>query len=267
MMYHGMALIITLFLSTICCNLAMCEEPSEKEGLKAMKGRASALRYQSDKLKEILQVNPIPLYRFSDAARKTNQGTLWLWESGSEPLGVLCLFHRPSVVRKWNYELTLLSDGPANVSGRPGWSWNPARHERKWYRMKGPRAATRKSLRLTQLKSLAREFVVTEPHQGNFPLRMLSQPVHRYSRQDDDVIDGALFLFVFETDPEVVLQLEAIGGNTPGWRAAFARVAASELRVSHKKTPIWTAGPIRGWNPKHPYFSHAGPDPLKTETD
>jgi hypothetical protein len=258
---------VLVLLAGICAAQGPSGSADGKQDIREMVARASSLTLDADGRAEGLRVNATPLFRFNDAARETSDGTLWLWEAGSAPLAVLCLFHKSVLAQEWNYELTLLGDGPVQVSGRPGWTWGPAPRRQQWVTIDGPVVDGRDAVRLRQFKALAHEFVATEPEHASSALRLLPQPVHRYARTDGDVIDGTLFLFVWETNPEVVMQLEALGGSAPGWRASFGRVAASRLVVSRKGKPVWEAEPVRQWDPRADYYSHFGPDPVEVRRE
>ncbi len=259
--------IVSSAVLAMLAGLCPAQEPSGaddgKQDIREMVARATSLTLNAEGRAEALRVHATPLFRFNDAARSTSDGTLWLWEAGSAPLAVLCLFHKSVLAQEWNYELTLLGDGPVQVSGRPGWTWEPGRQRQQWLTIDGPVVDGRDAVRLRQFKALAHEFVATEPEHAGSVLRLLPQPVHRYTRAGDGFVDGTLFLFVWETNPEVVMQLEALGGRSPGWRASFGRVAASRLVVSRRGEPVWEAEPVRQWDPQADYYSHYGPDPVE----
>jgi hypothetical protein len=113
---------------------------------------------------------------------------------------------------------------------------------------------------LLQMKSLLSRFHAEEDINGDqTQLRLLPRPVYRY-RAPNGIEDGALFLFSFGTNPEVIVQIEAVSNNERHWQVGFARLSAARLRVFRGDDKIWDADDIREWNPRHEYFSHYGPD-------
>lgn len=246
------------------------QEPANEDADDAARMREMIVRAQSMQLRvgdgpDVLRVAGNPIFRYSDAARDTVDGTLWLWEHASEPLALLALFRDPREGFEWNYELVLLGDGPLSVTGRPGWSWRPGRHPREWRPIDGPPVASQAAKRLTQLKAVARQFVGTEVlDKETYRLRLLPKPVHRYSRTLQGVRDGSLFLFAYGTNPEIVLQIEALD-ESPGWRVAFAPLSSAELAVMRDQTVVWRADPVLEWEPTAAYFSHYGPDPAAVD--
>ena len=85
-------------------------------------------------------------------------------------------------------------------------------------------------------------------------LRLLPKPVFEYDAVSDQVLGGALFLFVaFSTDPDILLLLEA--RQTEGgmqWVYQPVRFSDKSLFLSYNKQNIWQS--LRG---KH---GPAGPD-------
>lgn len=247
--------------------IAAADEPDDDGGMRDMTVRAHSMQLRLGAELDVLRVAENPVFRYSDAARETIDGTLWLWERASEPLALLCLFREPREGFEWNYELVLLSDGPLHVSGRRDWSWRPVRKAREWRALEGPAAAARDEARLVQLKGLARQFTATEHLDGEtYRLRLLPNPVHRYSRPDAGVTDGAMFLFAYGTNPEIVMQVEAVD-ESPGWRVAFAQLAAADLTVTLDETAVWDAERVLEWDEQAEYFSHYGPDPLEQDSN
>ena len=79
-------------------------------------------------------------------------------------------------------------------------------------------------------------------------------------RPDEKIEDGAIFLFAGGTNPEVLVQVEALSGADRSWRIGFARMTAARLTVARDDQTVWEAERVRQWDPRHEYFSHFGPD-------
>src|SRR5205823_6238465 len=91
------------------------------------------------------------------------------------------------------------------------------------------------AVRLSQLRQLSRSFAVhMEAVNGNWELRLLSQPIFRYGTDGSDVIDGALFAYVWTTgtDPEFLLLLECRKTpDGPRWHYAPLTFTTRPLRL------------------------------------
>jgi len=101
-----------------------------------------------------------------------------------------------------------------------------------------------KTARTVQFRQLAESFEIQIDHgQKTFvrqPLRLLRQPVHRYQDLDIGAVDGAVFAFVLETDPEAILMLEACQSDTgPQWRYAVTEMTVNALEVTRNGKKVW----------------------------
>jgi hypothetical protein len=96
--------------------------------------------------------------------------------------------------------------------------------------------------RLTQMRNLARTFRGWMQQDGDVTeLRLLPQPIFRYSAPQQDVIDGALFALVCKgTDPDILLMLEnrEVQGKRT-WKYALARFNWHELWVHRNDKEVW----------------------------
>ena len=94
-------------------------------------------------------------------------------------------------------------------------------------------------------------------------MRLLNQPVFRYSSADPGIIDGAIFVFVEGTDPEAFLQLEALQAEKrAAWRFAFSRMNHAGFTGQYKSAEVWNV-PVLPWatatNVREPYCIHTRP--------
>lgn len=234
---------------------------ARQERLTAMRKRAEALQLKVGERPDLRQVGKEPLFRYSDSARTTTDGTLWLWTQAERPIAAACLFNDSREGFQWNYELVSLSDSALFVDGRPSWNWRPAAKPRQWIVATDPEPARFEPERLRQMKTLLSQFRAEEDHDSDISqLRLLPRPVHRYRCPDDKIEDCAMFLFALGTNPEVLAQIEAVADGNGAWRISFARMTAARLKVTRDNQAVWEAERVREWNPRHEYFSHYGPD-------
>lgn len=228
--------------------------------LEAMRQRAESLSLTAGAEPEPYRIKPVPLLRYNDATNTTTDGTLWLWEVKNRPTAALCLFMDSRDGFQWNYELVSLSAEPLHIEGRPKWIWNPQESHRGW-QTDSQTPAELPNQRLTQMKALVAQYEGEENINGVINrMRLLPRPVHRYSAPQAGVVDGAIFLLVIGTNPEILIQVEALEANAPAWRIGFARISSAELTVRNRDTVVWNAKRILEWDPRHEYFSHYGPD-------
>ncbi len=240
----------------------LADDPADaarQERLTAMRRRAETLQLGLNGKTDKVRVQAEPIFRYNDPARTTTDGTLWLWCKEERPLAVLCLFMDDREDFAWNYELVSLTNESVRVDGRPGWHWQPQEAVRPEIKLTQPKISSSSNARLGQMKAIASLFRAEEDLDGNaIQLRLLARPAHRYRSEKQGVEDGAIFLFAYGTNPEVVAQVEA---RTDGsWRLYFARLTAAEARVFRDDDKVWSAARVRVWDRQHEYFSHYGPD-------
>src|SRR4029453_14636790 len=87
-------------------------------------------------------------------------------------------------------------------------------------------------------------------------LRLLPQPVDRYTPSSEDRADGALFLFTFGTNPEAALFIESDG---KAWSYAAGRLAgASKIALTIDEKTAWEGERIR-YAPNSTYTASNAP--------
>ena len=258
---HRLVGVVVVCLSSSLIAADDAESVARQERLRSMRQRAEALQLKIGERPDLRRVGNEPLFRYSDPARTTTDGTLWLWTQAERPAAAVCLFNDPREGFQWNYELVSLSDSALFVDGRPGWNWRPVAKPRSWIRVDEPEPAGSEPARLVQMKTLLSQFRAEENQDGDqAQLRLLPRPVYRYRCPDEKIEDGAMFLFAYGTNPEVLVQVEALTGVNRSWRVGFARMSAAHLKVTHGDQTVWEAERPRQFNPQHEYVSHFGPD-------
>src|SRR5262249_40590497 len=97
--------------------------------------------------------------------------------------------------------------------------------------------------RLSQMRTMSNGFVAEKTDRDDHStqrMRLLTQPVFRYSSKAQDVGDGGMFAFVQGTDPEVLLLLEAQETKSgPVWKFALARMNSTAFTVTYRDQEVW----------------------------
>ncbi len=204
-----------------------------------------------------------PLLRYSDPARETVDGTLWLWTHEGRPAALLCLFTEPIDWKGWNYEWTSFSDQPLRVTGRPRWTWTPQPAKGDWRAVDADPPGASETTRLLAMRSIARRFTAQETLRGEpYVLRLLARPLHRYSARQHGVLDGALFAYAYGTNPEILLQVEARsnGDAERTWHVRFARASSARVAVLENGREVWSQPEVKSFRAEEPYYAAFGPD-------
>jgi len=187
-----------------------------------------------------------PLLVYSNPVRGDVHGNVFVWTLAGRPEVIGAFFDFRSE-DKLDSELHLLSRA-GTVSRREGKVfWSPEQAGTTFQPLAdSPPPATTAEGRLRQMRDLARQFSVERDHpeQGKGAVRLLTQPIYRYSSEAAKVLDGAIFAFVEGTDPEAYLLLEATAGEKSAWRFAFARMNIVAFDGLRDGKSVWHVEPV-----------------------
>ena len=176
-----------------------------------------------------------------------NLGAVWVWtrQGRAEVVGCLGAYVNGAGKLEGFHEfhsLTLKPLQPVRIETVRSWESRKPGVEPKLLADADEPAATDK-LRLIQMRNLAREITAQmRSGQNTHTLRLTPAPLFRYQSTNPDVLDGALFSYLWDngTDPEVLLLLEALKtADGPRWHFAPVRFTWREVWVTHGDRELW----------------------------
>jgi hypothetical protein len=185
-----------------------------------------------------------PILRWSNPSVGEIHGNVFLWTAGERPAVVGSFYkwftphtHLTHEFHSFAEQPLVASDGAADVwtTKEAGVKFKPLTD--------APAPAPTASARLLQMKRLARDFAATkiERDGAKQELRLLPQPIHRYAATDRKILDGALFVLVQGTDPEVFLLLEARGNDgKEEWQFAATRMNGVGFSLRYLDKEVWS---------------------------
>ena len=94
-----------------------------------------------------------------------------------------------------------------------------------------------RAIRLSQMKTIVRQFEASTGTNLENPCRLLPQPIYRYPENTAGVTDGAIFSFSHGTDPKAYLQIEA---REDRWLLACYRDAGRPVAVRKGDDLLWS---------------------------
>lgn len=207
-----------------------------------------------------------PIYRFDDPARSFSDGTVWVWGRSGQPAALLTLsIQKKEGVLRWVGEFTSLSASPISATGPDDWAWTPRTAGAIARTLpESRRPAEDEVKRLRQMRGMARRFrafeffdPIGQTRMERYELRLLPQPVHRYSDPKAGLLDGAIFIFTYGTNPEIALLMEARRAgkdeSEPSWTYGLARIAGAELHVELDHGEVWQQPRVRRPSLSDPY--------------
>lgn len=232
----------------------------------------------------ILALVDRPLLTFGDSTRATSRGSLWTWsERGADrtrPVLFLELYQIGGFEGQWFHAVSLASEPNVALDAPGAPRWQPQTSDACFVPLDdAPEPAAKDAGRLRQLRDAARRFTAHEfwhPENSRHELRVLPQPIHRYSDPAKKVQDAAVFAIVHGTNPEAVLLIEildrsansdSVGSDSAvvgRWQYAVLRSSDAEghIQLDGKEVSAWdraihTANGIR--EPYHVFITPQEP--------
>jgi hypothetical protein len=279
--------VILIAIVAACSMTALAQEraPEEKEAQQARLEEALQLSLKGAQSYEFMPDGPSsaswafrrePVLRWSNPERGEIYGYVFLWTDRGRPEVVGSLFKWYSPFTHASHEFESLSPS-SFVTRRDGMQvWQSTKPGIELRPLPdAPAPAGTASGRLLQMKELARRFAArsTDREGMQLQLRLLPQPIYRYERPTEVESmpvawrDGALFVFVQGTDPEVFLMLEARERQgSLQWEYAIARMNSIAFRVTYQDREIWSAE-VLPWRDvtshREPYTSFGFNQPVR----
>jgi hypothetical protein len=203
--------------------------------------------FRDEERKERLEARTKPLLTWTNS--ENYMGSVFIWEFAGRPEMIGCIgsHQNPNRPGRSNFfhELHSLSTRPlqpVKFGGGPT-AWEVTEPGLKLTAIgDAPEPASSAPARLTQMRNIAREFRGwMKDNEDVTELRLLTQPIARYSAPDSGVTDGAIFAFVWKgTDPEILLVLEdrkAAGAGV--WHWGMARFNFREMWAERSDKEVW----------------------------
>lgn len=222
------------------------QEAESAERLAMMRRRAEHTQVflaEGDR-REKLAMRKEPVFRYADQPRGIVDATLWVWGEPGRPVALQKVEFYPPTPTSWTYCLASLSPDLIAAEWRGGRRWTATKPGVEMHRWDdAPQASASKSGRARQMKDLARRFSVrgSEGTNRQEELRLMTQPIHRYSDAEADLEDGAIFGFGSGTNPNCLLliELRREDQSHSQWHYGFAGMSAESLRARLDDREVW----------------------------
>jgi hypothetical protein len=207
-----------------------------------------------------LERSPDPVLRWTNPVRGASDGCSFLWTSGGRPEAIASFY--PSFGgdgRGWDHEFQSLSRGQLVAERDRVACWTPEKPGIEFRPVAdAPVPAETATRRLSQMRTIAGRFSATcIVREDKSALRLMTTPIYRYGNADQELLDGAILLFVQGTDPELLLLLEAHReGDVRQWQYGLARMTMWGIEVSYQDASIWSVEAVdRKSDPRQTYFT------------
>src|SRR5262249_4828875 len=133
-----------------------------------------------------LHLEQAPVLRWPNPTRATTDGATFVWTHKGRPEVMGCIWRHG--VFSWSFHS--LSERPVRAELDGNAIWEPRSAGVHFQRLENaPRPAKTATGRLTQMRNLARRFRCRMSGKEGEELRLLPQPVYRYSVDDEKLLD------------------------------------------------------------------------------
>jgi len=225
------------------------DPPANKENIDAALRltQAAAAEYEIrvEKDDKPLDLKREPVLKWSNPDRGEVHGNVFLWTRGGRPLVAGSLFKWFTPHTHMTHEFQSLAEASLAVHFHGKQVWNTSESGLKFADIpKAPAPAAADAQQLLQMKQLAKDFTGDKKEKEDATsteLRLLPQPVYRYSAPKQGVFSGGLFALVHGTDPEIWVLIEARGetADSARWQFAAARMNNVGMNLRYKGERVW----------------------------
>jgi hypothetical protein len=192
-----------------------------------------------------LTLHPQPVLTWTNA--ENFMGAVYVWTHAGRPEVIGCIGSRQAAEGQCFVFNELHSLGtsplPAATFGDGKRRWQPSTAGLAFAVLDDvPTPAAGAQKRLVQMRNIAREFTAAMKQDEDVTqLRLLPQPIFRYTSAQNSIVDGAIFAFVWKgTDPDLLLVLEnRTSDGTEVWQYAFARFNWRSMWAKRKGEETW----------------------------
>lgn len=177
-----------------------------------------------------------PLLRWNNPVSGVIDGGVFVWTDGERPVAIEKV-HINTRTRGWGEAMQSLAAHPIEMRVRDKRLWAPAEPGLKFREVRGSgEPASSERGRLLQMRSIARRFRFTGQwgleNPTQWELRLLSEPLYRYSSEEEGIVDGAIFGFAQGTNPEGLAIVHAVRDEKgTRWTAAATRLTRYGVRA------------------------------------
>ena len=267
---------LVFFASIVTCFIARdleAQTVAEDQRMAFMQQQAEAFTGSLDDQHKIAAYEK-PLLRWTNPHTNIRDGVLVCWiDEHGVPAAAAQICLTPNSTSEWAIELQSLSTKPIELSNGKIETWSPVGAGIQWHAIKQGFASPTPSKRLVQMRGIARKFRGHDDFEKEENVvRLLTNPLIRYSNPKSGIVDGAMFAMVHGTDPEILILIEARksddGNTTFFW--ALAPMTSFELRVFMDQKQIWTKPKMTSNLPTDVFFQRllvAGEKDEPTLTD
>ena len=221
------------------------------ERLAKMRAQAELFQFSLVAKDQKARLKSEPVFRYDDQPRGFVDATLWVWEVDDLPVAIAKVEDiRVGRAIRWQFCMASLWADRIRMTGPGAHRWTAKQPGLKFSSIpNGPLPSESKSVRLQQMKTLARRFsaVLTESAQGDRQeMRLLPTPILRYASKTTGLVDAALFsLAANGTNPDTLILIalqQSAGTDKPVWQYVVVPMTYAAVSVLLDDREVWKKG-------------------------
>ncbi|QDV46333.1 hypothetical protein Enr13x_62420 [Stieleria neptunia] len=198
-----------------------------------------------------LRLHDESILKWSNPIAGEVYGNVFLWTDQGRPQVIGSIFQWYSPMTHGSHEFHSLASEPLTGARDGTLVWKSPGAGIRWQPVPDSTPpAESAAVRLRQARAISRAVQIEKTDRAGVSrrLRLLAQPLFRYSDASSNVRDGMLFVFVQGTDPEVFLMVEAIEAKAKlQWQFALVRMNSVKFVATYRDQEVWRTE-IWPWN-------------------
>lgn len=183
-----------------------------------------------------------PIFSWDTPNGTTLGGAMHLWTLKGRPVATISLWTHKDIRDSFEYQS--LHEGALAVRSELGLDWNPKTPGIRFLPLADSDPPSNdKAMRLLQMQQIAKDrFSPTmTAFRRKIPLILKPSPIYQYDEFPNGVIDGAMFSYTWNNDPECLILLEArVIDDKPQWFYAFASQTSRRVDGKLDGVSVWT---------------------------
>jgi hypothetical protein len=179
-----------------------------------------------------------PILHYTDPERKFPDATLWAWTLDGQPVLFSKLEHMGGNPPQSQYCIATSQDARITVRWPNGNAWKSQKAGIDFQKIDDHTDLPQKTpqLRLIQLRTIAKRFhaTTTDHENQNEEMRLLPQPILRYSNPQRSIVDGSVFALTSNgTNPDALLlvQIRQADGSQASWEFGVVGMTGDAVAV------------------------------------
>lgn len=222
-------------------------DPKTEAAIKSMHDEIQRLKVTVERNSKSLrtELKPEPILHYTDPQRHFPDATLWVWMLDGRPVLFSKCERLGGTLPQTQFCITCAHEPRVAVRRADGTLWKSRSAGIEFQKLAHDEQPQKTpQLRVIQLRGLAKRFrgVTTDRENQKEEMRLLSQPILRYSNADQSLVDGAVFAIVSNgTNPDalLVIQVSRTSDGNALWEYGCVGMSGDAVSIELEGKPAY----------------------------